>query len=49
MSHIMRFDRSVKEKHEIASRVPMDDLTTTRLCQASHNRYFCRASGTTER
>lgn len=49
MSRIMRFDRSVKEKHKIASRVTMDDLTTTRLYRASQNRYFCRANGTTER
>lgn len=45
----MNFDRRVKEVHEIASGVPMADLTTNRPCQTSHNRYFCRANSTTER
>lgn len=40
LSHILNFDKSVKEVHEPASGVPKADLTTTRSHQTSHNRYF---------
>lgn len=49
LSHITSFDRSVKETHEIASGVPMADLTTNRPCQTSHNRYLYWANSATER
>lgn len=49
LSLIMSFDRSVKEMHRIASGVPTADLTTSRPCQTSHNRYICRANSTTQR
>lgn len=49
LSLIMCFDTSVKEIHRPASGVPMADLTTSRPCQTSHNRYNCRANSTTLR